>query len=158
MSEAALSTMPIEWQVGGKTHSVAPRDIDCELMFAARHRAWAANDLEAIRGMVSPAHYASRLAHLGQMSVSNEFAFGGPISESFLVTREGMVEYALLLLQKGAVANRVEPITRAALDALSRADGPEWQSLWREVLLRDFPLLAARMGLKREAPSPPSPE
>lgn len=129
-------------------------DLECELRYQTIHTAWARNQIEAARAMLSPAAYATDVDRHVEHVEGNRFAFGDTLSLRFLTTDHGAVEYlAMLAARAGCRA-----ASKQALDRLRRGDRSAFDELARLVLGRDFPnLFAAPQASSSLAPETPPP-
>lgn len=135
MSDAArLGKVPLTWAYQGQSYTLAPLDLDVELLFQTEHEAFACAGLDARRGKIGEASYRTRAALQEDSLNANEFAFGGDLSFRFLLTDWGASILFEILMQKarGAVVGREQ------LRALARENHEAWGRLWRMVMRRDF--------------------
>jgi hypothetical protein len=145
-----------KWKRDGKEYAFSACDNDVELLFQACHEAWACERLEARRGKIGELAYRSHLERLGHALDANRFAFGGPLSKEWLVSKAGMVEYALLLTGKAGVSGEGKGATRAVLEkAAADSEQADWDRLWAALMRRDFPNLLGPEETK-EAPLAPT--
>lgn len=143
--DAMLGGEPARFTHDGKEWLFASCDLECELRYQSLHAAWARNQIEAARSLVSPESHAADLDRHVEHVEGNRFAFGGPLSLRFLLSDAGAVEYLALLAAKAGC----RAAGKGALDRLRRGDRAAFDRLIRLVLGRDFPNLFGA----QEAPS-----
>jgi len=137
-----LAAAPLEFECAAGTFALAVPDHELELLFQARHEAWARNRIEATKALVSAEAYQADVEVFASRRDSNRFAYAGPLSLSWLLSDAGMVEYVLLLAQKAGKSPR-----RETLFAMKKADPDDWQRLIDVVLRRDFPKVARELEI-----------
>lgn len=135
MSDPLASTVPITWAHKGREYTLAPRTLDAELLFSARHAAWGAGELDRIRDMIGERSYETRVDRQERMRLTGKLAFGSALSFEWLLSDEGFCEYADLLMGEAGKAR----VPKESLLKMAKAGHPDFGRLWREVMRRDFP-------------------
>lgn len=151
-----LACAPTPFEHAGKTYHLARPDHELELLFQARHEAWARNRIEATAALVGEKAYRADLESFGTRRDANRFAFGSPLSMAFLLSDDGMAEYVLLLSQKGQKEGGGALFGKAQLVKLRRQDEPEWERLTDAVVRRDFPNLLPATAPPSRPPETPA--
>lgn len=141
MPAEELLMLPTDFPLGDQSYPLARADHELELYYQARHEAWARNRIEATRGMVGDAAYRADCETFAQRRDGNRFAFGSQLSLAWLTSDEGMIEYVLLLSQKGKKEKGGAAFTQQQLRRMKKDEPAEWERLTRAVLERDFPFL-----------------
>lgn len=139
MSAEVLAQTPTPFEHAGQTYQLGVADYELELYLQARHEAWARNRIEATAAQVGGAAYRTDCEVFASRRDGNLFAFGTPLSLTWLLSDEGMSEYLVLITQKGQKEQRGAAFTKDGLRQMRRQDAPAWERLVRLVVGRDFP-------------------
>lgn len=139
MSAEVLAQAPAPFEWRGRTYNLGVADYELELYLQARHEAWARNRLEATAGQISDHAYRTDCEVFAGRRDGNLFAFGSPLSMTWLLSDEGMSEYLVLLTQKGQKEAGGAAFTKDDLRRVRREEPAAWERLVRLVVGRDFP-------------------
>jgi hypothetical protein len=134
-----LLKQPVDFVYGKHRLRLAPCDLALELAFQTQHERWALNRVGAMEPWTSRSLF-EKLMHLFlDRQGGNEYAFGTPVSITWLFSDPGTFEYLLLKLQKGQVDYGGAPVQRNELQRIKDKEVEVYAKLKAAMMDQDFP-------------------
>jgi hypothetical protein len=143
--------VPFEWE--GKNYVLGRLDFAAEIALRKRLEAAAYRGILAHKELLGPEEYAARLEVWNDRVATRAYALGTRAFAQWLASREGMQEFALVLMQSGQRDGGERPSPQL-LDAVA-ADPGRWGELCELVVATFFPSPPSPGG--HSQPSPASP-